>query len=1183
MSRTTTGATYPTINTVGALLPPDLLTRLANGELDHLAPGTYGLPDTFTLRQAAARAWELLLPTYRSFQTRLSALSENDPATTITRDRWTTVLLRELGYDLEAIPNIQIDDDTFDVRHLDGHVPVHMLGWNVDLDKRAATNIRGASRTAPHSLIQELLNRADAHLWAILTNGKRLRLLRDNVVMGRPAYIEFDLEGMFTGEQFADFAILYALAHSTRLRSSEPATCILERWRSAAINDGTRALNHLREGFVAALTELGSGFLSHPSNRALRDLVARDPGAADDFYRWLLRLVYRLIFLFVVEDRDLLHPDGTSRLARARYVDFFSTRRLRALAQSRRAGRHADLWLGLQVVFDALGGKGEDALGLPPLGSTLFEQSFLGVLPNCKLSNSVLLDAVRGLSQLHDRESGTIRAVDYRHLGAEELGGVYEALLEYIPAVTPTGNEFTLTVASGNTRKATGAYYTPAELVGTVLEETLDPQIAKAFTADDPELALLAITVCDPACGSGHFLVAAARRLARAVAVARTGDPEPTEEAVRDAMRDVVSRCIFGVDLNDMAIELAKVGLWLEALTPGKPLNFLDSHLKVGNALLGATPRLLLGNIPDDAFASHTRETNATASALKKRNKYERENLSHRDQMLDMEPVEILVANTNFAREVRRIESADDDSIESLRLKADSWRSAQENPSLGRARLLCDVWVAASVWPIERGMRPEQGPPTYLTLNSLQHREDLEPLSQRRQQLEALGRKYRFFHWHLEFPQIFQVPPSGLHDPDAGWAGGFSCVVGNPPYLDSESLKAEDPAQRHAIEVGWSTAKGNWDLFVPFVELASVLTKPGGRHAMVTPNKILGVPYVSTLQQRLLRYRPFRVHDYSSVKVFRDAAVNVVVLAVEKSPTTTTDVLALRVYEGTTHVDHEVDLSAALSQPPGFAFANVDTTGYVTTFRGKVGDIATLSDGASTSQAYEIREIVTFRADADEAGSAYVKLANTGTIDPFRTLWGLREAKYLGFKHLEPVVPVDALRTLAPKRLTQALSPKVMLAGMASMLEAVADPDGAFLCGKSAVLIIPNENICAHALTTFLNAPQVTAYYKAMFGAQGFGSKSMNIGPKQVAQVPCVPVHYLRPADDEWEPESPQDALNKIATKPVLSAVGRMLAGVGTHDEWTPEALDALVGAIADLPDAEEASRTDLHEDVVLF
>lgn len=904
MSRTTTGAAYPTINTVGALLPPDLITRLAAGDLDHLTPNTYGLPDGFTLRQAAARAWELLLPTYRSFQTRLAALPDSDPATVITRDRWTTVVLRELGYDLTPINNIQIDDDTFDIRHHDGHVPIHVLGWNVDLDKRATTNIRGASRTAPHSLIQELLNRADQHLWAILTNGKRLRLLRDNIVMGRPAYIEFDLEGMFTGEQFADFALMYALIHATRLRSEQPANCILEQWRTTAINDGTRALDHLRDGVLEALKTLGTGFLEHPDNRALRDLIAANPGAIDDYYRWLLRLVYRLIFLFVAEDRDLLHPEGTDSDTRRRYHDHFSSARLRNDAARRRAGRHSDKWHVLRMVFDALGADGQTDLGLPAYGSALFHTSSLGSLNDARIRNDALLTAIRYLSQIPDSATGTLRPVDYKNLGSEELGSVYEALLEYVPNVDDDHTTFALKVRAGNARKTTGSYYTPSELVEFVLDQSLTPVLDEAAAADDPEAAILAITVCDPACGSGHFLVAAARRIAKKLAIVRTGDPEPTVESLREAMREVVAHCIYGVDLNDLAAELAKISLWLEALTPGRPLAFLDAHIKVGNGLIGATPALLANNIPDVAFSALKGDDKTYASTVKKHNKRERERIApDQGEFWEGQDLhEVFITNRDFGLALAEVEAAGAASdITTLRKQADAWRRAQANPDLQRARLVADAWCAAFVWPLNDSKPGYNEPITHRTLLTLQNNPELVPLRQRRDSLGELARRFRFFHWHLEFPQVFEVPTTAAAaKSDQGWNGGFSVMLGNPPWdtlspdrreffgqyvegIRGLSKAAQDEqidllmteptmaqawetyerdllatvhflknSGRYTLYAKGNLGKGDFNVYRNFVEAALQLTRPHGAVGQVVPAGLYGGANATAIRQALL-------------------------------------------------------------------------------------------------------------------------------------------------------------------------------------------------------------------------------------------------------------------------------------------------------------------------------------------
>ena len=236
------------------------------------------------------------------------------------------------------------------------------------------------------------------------------------------------------------------------------------------------------------------------------------------------------------------------------------------------------------------------------------------MLAGLELSNEQLLTAIKSLSRVRDKSTNRWRRIDYRNLGAEELGAIYESLLELVPD-RDGPYTFVLRDAAGNERKSTGSYYTPTSLIDCLLDSTLDPVLDDATkkaeieaTAAETDVsaavaeALLKVTVCDPACGSGHFLVAAARRIAKRVAAVREHNPEPTTEALQHALRDVIARCVYGVDLNPMAVELAKVSLWLEALDPGKPLSFLDAHVKHGNALIGATPALIDQGIPDEAF-----------------------------------------------------------------------------------------------------------------------------------------------------------------------------------------------------------------------------------------------------------------------------------------------------------------------------------------------------------------------------------------------------------------------------------------------------------------------------------------------------------------------------------------------------------------------------------------------------
>jgi N-6 DNA Methylase len=269
--------------------------------------------------------------------------------------------------------------------------------------------------------------------------------------------------------------------------------------------------------------------------------------------------------LFVAEDRDLLHAPSADPASRTLYADYFSTARLRHMAATRAGTRHTDLWDAHLIITDALAGDGLPTLGISGLGASLFARDNLSMLAGAQLPNRSFLAAIRALSQITDPVTGVPRRVDYRNLDSEELGGMYEGLLAYTPRYDAAARTFTLQTAAGNDRKTSGSYYTPSDLIALVLDEVLTPLITEALKAPDPGTALLALTVLDPAVGSGHFVVAAARRIAAALATVRTEDAEPGPAELRTATADVIERCIYGVDINDLAIEITKVALWLEA------------------------------------------------------------------------------------------------------------------------------------------------------------------------------------------------------------------------------------------------------------------------------------------------------------------------------------------------------------------------------------------------------------------------------------------------------------------------------------------------------------------------------------------------------------------------------------------------------------------------------------------
>lgn len=771
---------FATVKTEGALLPADLLVRVSSEDktLPGLTSDHYHLARNERLNEAVTRAWNRLRGAWSSFREDLDRLSEEDPGTGVTRDRWLNILFQELGFGrLSPARDLVIEGKNYPISHLWERVPIHLLGAGVSLDRRAR-GVAGAAVSSPHSLVQEFLNRSDDHLWAIVTNGKTLRVLRDNLSLTRQAYLEFDLFAMLEGELYADFKLLWLICHESRLEGDRPEECWLEQWSRQAAKDGTRALDDLRRGVEGAIEALGRGFLQHPANQTLRRSLEEGRLDRQDYYRQVLRLVYRLLFLFVAEDRGLLlDPDAPGEL-RERYLDYYSTARLRWLASRRRGTRHADLWQALRVVMRHLGSDtGCPGLALYPLGGFLWSEGALPALTGSELANQDLLEAIRKLSYTFDKN--VPRPVDYKNMGTEELGSVYESLLELTPELNQTAGSFKLVSLSGNERKSTGSYYTPPELVQTLLDSALEPVVKERLAearktgrglagealAEHLSGALLSLTVCDPACGSGHFLLAAAHRLAHHLASVRSGDAEPAPEAMRRALRDVIGHCIYGVDINPMAVELCKVNLWIECLEPTRPLSFLENKILCGNSLLGVTPELMKAGVPDEAFVALLGDDKKHVTALKKKNAQERKGYVQGQLAFGAQ-----AAPSTSEGEVRALEAVADDRIDGIHRKEEMFARWQADPARVREKLTCDAWCAAFVV----SKRPDQPSLTQETVLALGTGEPAP--AGVRELVEKAAADYGFFHWHLAFPSVFSD-------------GGFTLVLGNPPW---ERLKIQE-------------------------------------------------------------------------------------------------------------------------------------------------------------------------------------------------------------------------------------------------------------------------------------------------------------------------------------------------------------------------------------------------------
>ena len=767
------GRGFTALRIEGGILPPEFLQSVAALEAPHQTGADYGLSRSLAIKEELARYWRIASDLHSRYAER--RLRQDLRASEVGVEEWLVPFLRLLlGYDdLAAAGSTTLDERTFKLTHraCGGAVPLLLVTRDFDLDKADVRLGHDGRRQAAHGTLQEYLNAEDAALWGLVSNGSKLRLLRDNASLTRPSYVEADLDLMFAEELYPDFAALWLTAHASRLKPADdkPSNCIIESWRAMAHETGERVRENLREGVTRTLRQLGNGFLQHRDNVQLREDLESGALSSERYFQQLLRLVYRLLFLFTAEERNLLHAPSATDAQRAVYSEGYSLSRLRERALRRRHyDRNSDLWRGLKIAFGALA-DGAPGLGLPALGGLFRGEECLD-LDRAAIGNEHLLEAIRTLAFF--RSDNTLARVNYRDMDTEELGSVYESLLELRPVIDVDASPWTFAFVGdgsgektkGSERKLTGSYYTPPTLVGELVRSTLDPVIAQALAArpEDPRAAILDVRIVDPACGSGHFLLAAARRLAAEIARIESGADTADETARQHALREVVQHCVHGVDRNPLAVELCKTALWMETVEPGKPLTFLDSHILQGDSLVGILdPEIMEGGVPADAYKPLTGDDKAVCRDLKKRNRQpDQQGLFDQDAVL-----EVAVAGLD-------LDAMPEDTLDDVERKRAAWQTGLRDKNRAREALRADLFVGAYFAPKARQ-----------TLEVVPHTQDLDRLAgdlpQRRgvhELVRELQASHRFHHWHLAFAEIVQD-------------GGFDAVLGNPPW---ERIKLQE-------------------------------------------------------------------------------------------------------------------------------------------------------------------------------------------------------------------------------------------------------------------------------------------------------------------------------------------------------------------------------------------------------
>lgn len=879
-----TSLQFDALQIEGALLLPDVVAKIASDEAGGASAESYGIPPGLKLRDEIGRSYQIGRALWQRFEMGKGGKNADLAHRQFAKDILTNVLGFRFDDSKSKLPATGYD--LLSAKH--GRVPIAVAGMH-GLDRAETVAVVGGSsvRRSPTTAAQGELNSSDRALWGIATDGAHLRILRDSASLTRPALIEFDLDRIFRTDLYSDFTLFWLLGHESRFGGEDapPSDCALEAWREEGRERGVAIRGRLRNSVEEALFELGSGILEHPANAALRNRLLNVSGgdllSKADFFRQLLRLIYRLIFVMTAEDRDILFTPDASQECKSAYATGYSLARLRERSRIKAAwDRHHDAFEGVKIVFRSLG-SGQRRLGLPALGG-LFDPDQTEDLNSATISNRRFMAALFNLGWLRE-PTGLVR-INWRDMATEEFGSVYESLLELAPEIDDRATKFyfangvgdtrdsEVTTNSGHSRKTTSSYYTKDALVEFLLDSALDPLIEKTVAENpgNPD-ALLRLTAIDPACGSGHFILGAARRIAQRLADLRNPGAASIAE-YRHALREVVSHCIYGVDQNELAVELCRVALWIEAVEPGMPLSFLDAKIRHGNSLVGISDFSMLSKgIPDDAYSALEGDDKDVCKFYKALNKAQRDGSTKSGPQAQFS---FAAAPPELAEAVRALDLMPENTVDDVHAKQQALDAIKKGPLWQRLSLACDLFVAAF---FAEKQAPVPDKPEQATLPTTDHvwlalRGDviptrvLEPALFKASSVQA-------FHWPLMFPEVLSK-------------GGFDLVLGNPPWdtmspdvkefyspIDPGIRFLSPPEQKSRVEElkrlpgmvdSWNAyarllyasarfmkdsgrfslfaegnlGKGDFNVYRMFVELALRSTRSGGRAAQFVPENL---------------------------------------------------------------------------------------------------------------------------------------------------------------------------------------------------------------------------------------------------------------------------------------------------------------------------------------------------------
>jgi type I restriction-modification system DNA methylase subunit len=652
--------------------------------------------------------------------------------------------------------------------------------------------------------------------WGLLTNGRLWRLYHHETAKKLDVYYEVDLPALLEQGEEELFNFFYLFFRREAFVSG---------WLGSILSESriyAQGVSHNLQGQVyEALRQVAQGFLDFPRNG-----LTPTPERLKAIYDNSLILLYRLLFTFYAESRHLL-PVGENEAYTRRYSLYAL---MRQVARDLELGMPAvpsmsGLWGQLRQLWQVLD-MGNADLDVPAYNGGLFNPAKHPFLEQFEVGDLHLRHAIDLLARTDEPATGRREFVDYRDLEVRHLGSIYEGLLEYQLRLAPTSSRGVELLTDKGERKATGSYYTPDYIVQYMVEQTIEP-LLRALSeriSDTNELvqAILGLKVLDPAMGSGHFLVAAtdfiARYLTEIISYAKDdsilslslanemGQETPragSESEMAYWRRRVVQSCIYGVDLNPLAVELAKLSLWLATVARDKPLSFLDHHLRCGNSLVGAeVARLMLDAVP----------------SKKRRRRKRRKQESAQLSLLSDEMFAATIRDaTSFMGQIAALTS---DTLLEVRT-AEQIYTQQARQATAASRHLADVWTARHF-----GLTVDESLWQGLSDYVLQRGFEVPQYAHIIKKAQAIATQHRFFHWELEFPEVFFNAQGQLKQQ----SGGFDAVIGNPPYVRQEALKPF----KGFFQARFNSFHGVADLYIYFFEQGIKRLHQKGRMAYIS-------------------------------------------------------------------------------------------------------------------------------------------------------------------------------------------------------------------------------------------------------------------------------------------------------------------------------------------------------------